>query len=471
MIDLNGLPSAEGLRGDEPQLLERLVRCLTEHLGRNALKMEYYADKNPLKNLGLAVPDRFLDTIDTSVGWCAKSVDMLAARSRFDSFTSHDDEVSEALASIVAGNDMGELYSCALTSELVHGCGFWTVSKGDEGKGEQQVIVNYHDAVSASALYDYRTKGVLAGFVVEDYRPVKGGLSRIMQPCVVVLHTRNSVVELHREERDSWAVSDRYENVMGRPMMEPMGYRPRYGRFGKSRVTRTMMGITDEMQREIVRMALHSECFSAPQKYMLGASDELFDMDKFKIAYNSFMLVSDNPRDGSRPTVGQFSQASMTPHLDVMRNLASRAAAEAGIPVNSLGIIHDNPASAEALQASMEDLIIEVESLNRTNGKALVNVARMALAIVGDKGIGELTDDERSVTVHWEDPASPSVASMSDAMVKQVSAVPEFGGTDVFWEKLGYSEDERRRIKADVRANAMSAAVNAMFAQHEEAQR
>ena len=95
----------------------------------------------------------------------------------------------------------------------------------------------------------------------------------------------------------------------------------------------------------------------------------------------------------------------------------------------------------------------------------------MALAIVGDKGIGELTYDERSVTVHWEDPASPSVASMSDAMVKQVSAVPEFGGTDVFWKKLGYSEDERRRIKADVRANAMSAAVNAMFAQPEEAQR
>ena len=47
----------------------------------------------------------------------------------------------------------------------------------------------------------------------------------------------------------------------------------------------------------------------------------------------------------------------------------------------------------------------------------------------------------------------------------------EFGGTDVFWEKLGYSEDERRRIKADVRANTMSAAVNAMFAQPEEAQR
>ena len=41
-----------------------------------------------------------------------------------------------------------------------------------------------------------------------------------------------------------------------------------------------MMGITDGMQREIVRMALHSECFSIPQKYMPGAPLETFDLEK-----------------------------------------------------------------------------------------------------------------------------------------------------------------------------------------------
>ena len=107
------------------------------------------------------------------------------------------------------------------------------------------------------------------------------------------------------------------------------------------------------------------------------------------------MLFTDDPMTGSRPSVGQFSQASMTPHLEVMRNLASRAAAEASIPVDSLSISHDNPSSVEALRASMDNLIIEIESLNKTNGKALVNVARMALAIARGKSIGELTDEER----------------------------------------------------------------------------
>ena len=130
----------------------------------------------------------------------------------------------------------------------------------------------------------------------------------------------------------------------------------------------------------------------------------------------------------------------------------------------SLGIIHDNPSSAEALRASMDNLIIEIESLNKTNGKALVNVARMALAIAGGKFIGELTDEERTITVHWEDPANPSIAAMSDAMVKQAAVAPGLVDSDVFWERLGYQEDERRRIKADMRQGRMADALNSMFA-------
>ena len=463
MIQLSDICRAEGLEQGEDVLLLRLSTEHQRHIARNALKMAYYEDKNAIKNLSMAVPEKFLGTIDCSVGWCAKAVDMVAARSRFDSYTCADHDVASALSAIAADNDLSDLYSQAITSELVHGCGFWTVSAGDQSAGEQQVVINYRDALSASALYDYRTKGIKAGMVVEDYDYVSGSLSDLLEPSMVVLHTAENVVTIVRKDR-KWAVADRQANPMGRPLMEPMGYRPRYGRFGKSRVTRTLMGITDEMQREIVRMALHSECFSAPQKYMLGAPEDMFDIEKMKMAYNSFMMVTDDPLTGARPTLGQFSQASMTPHLEVMRNLASRAAAEASIPVDSLGIIHDNPSSAEALRASMDNLIIEIESLNKTNGKALVNVARMALAIAGGKSIGELTDEERTLTVHWEDPANPSIAAMSDAMVKQAAVAPGLVDSDVFWERLGYQEDERRRIKADMRQGKMADALNSMFA-------
>ena len=50
----------------------------------------------------------------------------------------------------------------------------------------------------------------------------------------------------------------------------------------------------------------------------------------------------------------------------------------------------------------------------------------------------------------------PSIASQTDAMIKVVSAVPEFAGTSVFWEQLGFPEDIRRRIQSEIKSNAAS---------------
>lgn len=89
---------------------------------------------------------------------------------------------------------------------------------------------------------------------------------------------------------------------------------------------------------------------------------------------------------------------------------------------------------------------------------------RMALAIVGNKSLDELTDDERSITAHWIDPSMPTAAALADATVKLAGAVPEFGGTDVFWEMNGLDDDQRRRVKADMRQNAVSGAIASIFA-------
>ena len=91
-------------------------------------------------------------------------------------------------------------------------------------------------------------------------------------------------------------------------------------------------------------------------------------------------------------------------------------------------------------------------------------------AILGDKPLSELTENERTVTAHFDDPAMPSDAANADAMIKIVSAVPDFAGTDVFWEKLGYGEDDRRRINSGMMRKQAVSAIAALNRQNVEAE-
>ena len=56
--------------------------------------------------------------------------------------------------------------------------------------------------------------------------------------------------------------------------------------------------------------------------------------------------------DGNVPTFGQIAAASMEPHIAYMRNLAARFSGATNVPISELGIVQDNPSSAEAIYAT-----------------------------------------------------------------------------------------------------------------------
>ena len=57
-----------------------------------------------------------------------------------------------------------------------------------------------------------------------------------------------------------------------------------------------------------------------------------------------------------------------------------------------------------------------------------------------------------------------SPVSRSDAMVKQVAAIPWIAETDVALEELGYDQDQIVRMKADRRRTQGRAAIDALIA-------
>ena len=246
---------------------------------------------------------------------------------------------------------------------------------------------------------------------------------------------------------------------MGRPLMVPMAHEASLERpFGKSRISRAVMNITDNAMRASVRSEISAEFFTSPQKYLMGADgDVLGDMSKWDAYIGNIFAVSKDA-DGDVPTFGQLAQGSMQPHIDYMRSLASRFSGETNVPLSELGVVTDNPSSAEAIYAAKEALVIDAQNLNADNGEALRDVALMALAVSRGTDYATVEGEALAVQAKFRNPAMPSVVSQSDAMVKMISVLPWLAESDVALEELGFSDDQIQRLRSD-RAKATSRAL------------
>lgn len=443
-MNIKNVVKASGLDSADAVAVETLCRVYDAKRPRNALRNRFYEDKERAEMLGLSVPPEF-QNLDVSVGWCAKAVDLIGSRSAVDSFSMENGE-SQLLRDIATANDMVNEYDKAKTSELIHSCGFWTIDAGENG---ELPAILYHDAESGSAIWDYRNRRVKCGLVVYDAETKVNG---DVEPTVMHCYFPGYTIVMERNGGSSWSSHYVY-NPEKRPLFESMAYRPTYSRpFGRSVISRTAMAIQLEMQRELVRTALHSEIFSAPQRYLLGVSDDALNKSKISL-YMDSMLLASRDENGEVPVVGQFAQASLEPHLSYMNHLASRFAAECKVPSEALGISNHTYTSSDAMAAASNNLVIEAESLNRTNGAALRNVMQMALCVAQGKTLADMTDDERTLQVGFKNPAMPSIAAQADAMVKIAGAAPAFAATPTFFEQVGFSEPVRRKLESEMAAN------------------
>ena len=428
-------------------MLDDLVGLWQRKLGRNRLKMRYYNGKNVLHDFGISIPPSLLG-VETVVGWPQKAVDAMAVRCRFDGFTAGDDDVQAALDGVSERSRLRVKFRQAVQSTLIHSCCFGVVTMYEDGPH-----VDFYSAERAAARWDDALGRIAYGMVVDDWDE-RGA-------CAITLYTSDAAVTLLRD--GNWWMWSAEPITMGRPTMEAIAYRPTFAKpFGQSRITRGVMSITDSAVRESLRTEISAEFFTSPQKYLLGADPEAFAQTTKWEAYIGNIFAVGRDEDGNLPTFGQLSQGSMQPHTDYMRSLAARFSGETNVPISTLGVIHDQPASAEAIYAASEPLIIECEDFNDGARESLRNLALMCLGGETDTPLDELPAEARDFTPNFRNPAMPSVVSQTDAMVKIAAVVPEFAGTDVFFEQLGFGEDMRRKAEAAIERNRAGSLLNAI---------
>lgn len=447
MLNINISPAnIAGFPQEEQARFQKLLNVFELHSSKNADKEKYYEGKISLGsvNLGIALPETF-HKLEIGCAWGAKTVDVLAARSVFDGFVGANGNEVELLDKLVIDNDLLAEYPKATRDELKLGCDFATLSADDEIGCK----IRFHSANTSAALWNGEKGRIDCGFAVIDTELDANG--EYAQPILINYYTDTDIWVL-RNTGNGWE-SERHPHRMGRPLMEPLIWNATSKkRFGQSRIKEPVRRLIDGYVRTLANATIGLEFATSPQKYLLGVTDDQFDAvvnQKFQQYVGSILASTTNPETGEKPTFGQLPQGSITPHVEMLRLLATQFSAATGLSVTDTGVVNNaNPTSSEAIIAQTQTLIGMAEQLNTSNGEALRNIALMATAIIRDKSLDELTPEEMDVVAHFKNPAMPSVAATTDAALKLASARPGFAETDTFLEMVGFDKASIRRIKA-----------------------
>lgn len=434
-----------GLGPKERDQFQKLINTFNWHKTKNIEKDRYYEGKVTLGevNLGIALPDG-MRKLEIGCSWGAKTVDVLAARSMFDGFVGVNGEDIEELDQIVVDNRLIAEYQKACRDELKYGCTFATLSYDEHVRCK----IRFHSPQSAAARWDGEKGRIECGFAIIDTEPTE---EELWEPTLINFHTDTAVWVIRRENQ-SWRAEE-YPHQMGRPLMEPLVWNATSNKpFGRSRIKEPIRRLIQSYVRTIANATIGLEFSTAPQKYLLGVTDDQYDAvinQKFKQYVGSILASTVNPETGEKPTYGQLTQGNIQPHVEMVRVLATQFSAATGLPLTDTGVINDaNPSSSDAIEAQTKTLVGLAEDLNLANGDALRVIALMALAIANNVSLEELNADQKDIVAHFKNPAMPSVAASADAAIKIASARSEFAQTDVFMEMLGFDKADIRRVKA-----------------------
>ena len=428
--------------------LQKLLNIFNSHQVKNEEKNKYYEGNISLNdvNLGIALPDG-LSKLEIGCAWGAKTVDVLAARSMFDGYVGANGNEVIQLDEIVVGNDLISEYAKACRDELKYGCTFATLS-ADEKIGCK---IRFHSPQTAAALWNGEKGRVDCGFAIIDTVPDnEDALNWI--PNLIYYYTDTDVWELIRDGNNNWSAIA-HPHMMGRPLMEALVWNATSNKpFGRSRIKEPIRRLIDGYVRTIANATIGLEFATSPQKYLLGVTDEQYDViinQKFKQYVGSILASTNNPDTGEKPTFGQLTQGNISPHVEMVRVLATQFSAATGLSVTDTGVVNEaNPSSSDAILAQSQTLIAMAEQLNLSNGNSLRTIALMATAIVNNVSLDSLSLEQLDVMAHFKNPAMPSVAASADAAIKIASAREGFATTDTFLEMIGFDKADIRRIKA-----------------------
>ena len=385
-----------------------LQRKLAMKRPRILLRYAFYEQKQKAKDFGISTPQG-LEWFQAVNGWCTKAVDGLADRLQFDGFE-NDTFMMQDMFNL---NNPDIIFDSALLSALISSCSFFYISRGEDGNPRIQVI----DGGNATGIIDDQTNLLTEGYAVlqrDEYDA----------PQIYAYFQRGETWVYEAGKQDPIAHESTGADYAA---LVPVIYKPDARRpFGHSRISRACMDISLSAMRTVKRSEIAAEFYSFPQKYATGLSQDAEVMDSWK-ATMSAMLSFTRDDEGNYPTLGQFQQQSMQPHVEQLKAFASMFAGETGLTVDDLGFNMQNPSSAEAIKASHETLRLAASKAQRCFGSSFVNAGYIAACVRDNLPYNR--SEVYKTRAEWLpvfEPDAAMLSSIGDGMLKLNQAMPDY---------------------------------------------
>lgn len=324
-------------------------------------RYRYYDMKNYVMDFGISTPPELLG-FNSVLGWCAKGVDSLADRLELNGYK---DDIFD-FAQIYSMNNSDILYSSAMLSALIASCSFIYITEDETGFPKLQVI----DGFNATGIIDETTGLLNEGYAV---------LERDQFGAIIRSAYFTKEYTAYYEEG---MLVDYRENKAPYALLVPIVFRPDAKRpFGHSRISRACMSIIGGALRTIKRSEISAEFYSFPQKYIQGLDANAEQFNKWSAAMSAMLRFTLNEDGTDHVKVGQFTQQSMTPHIEQLKMFASMFAGEVGLTLDDLGFPQSNPSSYEAIKASHENLRLTAKAAQKSFGIGFMNAGYLAACV------------------------------------------------------------------------------------------
>lgn len=436
-----------GVEDDDMPTIQKLLTTWRDHYARNMLRAEYYQARYRYNGVAYSIPKQMRALAKPMIGWPNKAVRALADLNVFEGFDAPD-PLQAQVDELVDDNAWDTDISEAITSAYIHGCSFITVYEDPDEPG--RILMLPRSADWSAGIWDRRRRRLGSALTITDKDDRTGRITAF------TAWLPGKVYEIDNSE-GPWTART-IETNLDRPSVVPLvndaqSYHP----LGNSRITRTLMNLTDFGLRTMVRMEATAEFYAAPRVWFIGASKKFTDDTWSSIV--SVMNGMPANKNGDKPTMQQLQQASMTPHADMLRTIALMVSSETDIPVNDLGITMDNPASAEAMAEAERKLSRTADRQNKRFGRALKEAMSIALAYQGAD-----PDALRELRPIWAPVKETSDAARADWYQKVASTNPAFADSDVGLTRAGLTLDEIKAHRAYEKQKRTEAAVDTLRA-------
>lgn len=403
--------------------------------------------------------------------WAELVIEAVVERLRLESFVSGEQPV-EDLVKAWAANDLEEKSDEAFTASAVAGEHFIMVGPDGPG-GFPMVTTEYCDQVAVEL--DPRTGQPIVALVrwkEESFEgpfydraalyvaDIPGIADRRPGPCQVYEFNASSNRMVRSEPLGDWSRLIAQDSSLPSVPFVPMLTNPRRG-AGLSDLKQLRPAL-DGANMFATNMMAAGDHHAVPRKYAIGVKEGDFvdendnPIPLWKVATGDVWAIPhpEQQARGDKPLetkVGQFAASDLRNFHESLKTIAQVAASKYGLPPLYMGYSSDNPASAEAIQFSLERLVLRATKRQLWYGGAFTRAARIQWAIMGNNPL-----EMSSLEAKWRNPATPTMASKMDAAVKAVGQ--GIIDAEQAWNDIGYSEAIKEAMRKRMRTRAVTAA-------------